>query len=139
MKHNKTGISRVATVIVIFVLIVVIATAAFLVLTYPRDEVNFQVSFTVGATKEQKVFAVPILDSSVQVGVIIQSGGALWTATIFNEAGSVLWTHSAIQGQTTYTSQWTVLNSGNYNFSFATAGAGSLNAQIIVKAKGGFW
>ena len=42
-------------------------------------------------------------------------------------------------GKTTYISEWIQIHSGHYNFTFATAGLGTLSAEIRVTSKGGFW
>lgn len=111
----------------------------FLLLTFPKSAVSFTVSFTIGADVERREFSVPVLHSSAQVEVIVNSGNLLWTARI-QQQEDVLWSHTAHQGgQTTYQSEWISLPSGNYNFTFATAGIGSLDAEIKVTSKGGIW
>ncbi len=108
-------------------------------LTSPRSVVNFPVSFTIGADVERMEFNVPIFHDSVQIKVIVDNGNLLWTASILRQ-DNVLWSHAAHQGgQTTYSSDWVQLPSGDYNFTFATAGIGSLDAEILVTSKGGFW
>jgi hypothetical protein len=134
-KKTSSGVKAAAAILII----VVAAVAAFSALTYPRQALDFPVSFTVGADVVHQTFEVPALDGTVQVKVAVETGSVLWTASILS-GNSTVWTHRAAQGgQTTYTSEWITLPSGTYNFSFATAGIGSLSAQITVDAKGGFW
>lgn len=122
------------------VVIAIIAVAvSYTAITFPRSMVSFPVAFSVGLDRIQKEFDIPFLHDKAQVKVTIESGAALWKATIINQEGEELWEHSAAQGnQTTYYSGWESLPSGRYNFTFATIG-GSLNAQISVTSKGGFW
>lgn len=128
--------------LMVVVLIIIIGGAGFglyIFLTYPRSVVNFPVSFTIGADVEHREFSVPILHEIVQVEVVVNTGNLLWTASILQN-GDVLWSHAAHQGgQTTYRSDWVRLPSGNYNFTFVTAGIGTLDAEIQVTSKGGFW
>jgi hypothetical protein len=108
-------------------------------LTFPREVLTFSISFTIGADVKRELMEVPFMNDRVMVEVIINSGSALWNARILNGEETV-WSHSAAQGgQTTYNSGWLQISSGLYNFSFATAGAGSLSAEITVTSKGGFW
>lgn len=126
--------------IVATIIIIVIATVGIYgALTYPRTVLAFPVSFTIGADVKREQLDVPFLNDWVQVEVTINSGSALWTARILNQEETV-WSHAAAQGgQTTYNSGWIQIASGTYNFTFATAGAGSLSAEITVTSKGGFW
>jgi hypothetical protein len=134
-KKTSSGAKAAAAILII----IVAAVAAFSALTYPRQVLGFPVSFSVGADVVNKTFEVPVLDGAVQVKVAIESGSAIWTANV-SSGNSTVWTHRAAQGgQTTYTSEWITLSSGTYDFSFATAGLGSLSAQITVDSKGGFW
>lgn len=108
-------------------------------LTFPREVLNFPVSFAIGADVKRELMEVPFMNDQVMIEVIINSGSALWNARILSGEETV-WSHSAAQGeQTTYNSGWLQVSSGLYNFSFATAGAGSLSAEITVTSKGGFW
>jgi hypothetical protein len=73
------------------------------------------------------------------VEVTVNSGTLLWTAQILSQS-ETLWTHATHQvGKTTYKSDWIKLSSGHYNFTFVTVGLGSLEADIKVTSKGGFW
>ncbi len=139
MTVNVKGVSRALKVIVLIVIVAVASASLYLLLTFPKSVVSFPVSFTIGADFERKEFNVPILHEWVQVEVVVNSGNLLWTAKILQQ-DNTLWTHNAHQGdQTTYRSEWTRLQSGNYNFTFATAGIGSLDAEIKVTSKGGSW
>ncbi len=127
----KIAISLVATSLAI-----VIILGAF---TFPREILTFPISFTIGADVKREPMEVPFMNDRIMVEVKINSGSALWNARILNGEETV-WSHSAAQGgQTTYNSGWLQISSGLYNFSFATAGAGSLSAEITVTSKGGFW
>ncbi|UCE96311.1 MAG: hypothetical protein JSV51_01500 [Candidatus Bathyarchaeota archaeon] len=133
------GMTRVLMPVVLIVIIGSAGIGLYLFLTYPRSVVNFTVSFTIGADVERREFSVPILHETVQVEVVVNSGNLLWTASILR-CSAGLWSHAAHQGgQTTYRSDWILLPNGNYNFTFATAGVGTLDAEIRVISKGGFW
>jgi hypothetical protein len=139
MEISARGMSKTLVASVLILVIIVAVVGAYAALTYPRKVLSFSVSFSVGADVERKEFDVPILDQRVQVKVVINSGTSLWTARILSQE-NVLWSHGALQGgQTTYESEWIELQNGHYNFTFATAGLGSLNADIEVTSKGGFW
>ncbi len=59
---------------------------------------------------------------------------------ILTSNGTEIWSHQKAQGeQTIYSSDYFALASGSYTFTFAALGAGSLDAQIDIQAKGGFW
>jgi hypothetical protein len=136
---SKPKTSRVLKLVAVIAVIVIATVAVYGGLTYPRSTLDFSVSFTIGADVQRKQFDVPFLNDAVEVQVAVSSGSALWNARILN-GDETVWSHSAAQGgQTTYNSGWIKLSSGTYNFTFATAGAGSLSAQISLKSKGGFW
>lgn len=138
MKQRSENMSRTLKATLSVIAIIVVIIIAYAALTYPGNVVSFPVSFTLGANVEERDFDIPILHKWVQVEVTVPSGTALWTAKI--ESDSVMvWSDSAHQAsQTTYKSGWIELPSGRYNFTFATAG-GSLEAEIRVTSKGGFW
>jgi len=132
-------VSSTLKIVAAIVIVVVVVVGAYAALTFPRAVVDFQVSFTMGVDRELKRFEVPALHDKAQVEVIINSGSALWRASIAN-ANGIIWQHSAAQGgQTTYRGDWIALPSGQYNFTFETIGFGELNANIRVTSKGGFW
>lgn len=121
------------------VILIVAAFAIYAGATYPRVTANISVSFTVGVDSRTVSFDQPFLDDKAQVQVTVQSGAALWRAQILS-GNQVIWQHSAAQGeQQSYTSDWIVLPSGSYNFTFGTLGVGSLEATATVTSKGGFW
>jgi hypothetical protein len=126
--------------ITVAVVAVLVAIGVFLgAFTFPREVLNFNVSFTIGADVKRELLEIPFMNDLVMVEVMINSGSALWNARILN-GEEIVWDHSAAQGgQTTYNSEWLEISTGLYNFSFATAGAGSLSAEITVTSKGGFW
>jgi hypothetical protein len=129
-------ILKIVIALVTASLAIVIFLGAF---TFPREILTFPVSFTIGADIKLEPMEVPFMNDRIMVEVIINSGSALWNARILN-AEETVWSHSAAQGgQTTYNSGWLQISSGLYNFSFATAGAGSMSAEITVTSKGGFW
>lgn len=131
--------SRAKAFFLIATVIVAVLLVAYFALTHPRVLVNFSVSFTIGADVRRVEFEVPFLHEYVKVEVSVRSGNALWTAKILS-GDDVLWNHVASQGeQTIYISKWIRLPSGSYNFTFATAGMGSLEAEIRLTSKGGFW
>ena len=125
--------------VVLIAVMTVAALSAFAILTRPKDVVNFQISFTVGADVQRQSFEVQVLHRYVQVEVVVNSGTSLWTAKILSR-DNALWSHSASQGgQTTYRSGWIELPPGHYDFTFSTIGLGSLKAEIRVTSKGGLW
>ena len=112
---------------------------AYMAITYPRVIVSFPVSFTIGADVKRVEFEVPFLHSWIKVEVFVNSGTALWTAKILSN-DTTLWSHTASQsGQTIYSSKWIKISSGHYNFTITTAGIGSLEAEVRITSKGGFW
>ena len=123
----------------LIVTVVVASIGFYSLLTFPRNIVDFPVSFTIGADVERVEFSVPVLHGLVQVEVVVSSGNLVWTAKILR-GNNTMWVDSKSQaGQTTYRSEWTSLASGNYNFTFAAAGFGSLEAVVKVTSKGGIW
>ena len=131
--------SRAKMVLALTVMLIAVLAVAYFLVTYPRVLVDFTVSFTIGADIKRVEFEVPFLHDLVRVEVYVQSGNALWNAKILS-GDEVLWNHAASQGgQTTYSSEWIKLSSGRYNFTFATAGLGSLEAKVKLTSKGGFW
>lgn len=121
--------------------IAVVAAAVLAIcstLTYPKTVVSFPVSFTIGANLEDREFGMSPL-YGWEVEVIVKSGTASWTATIKHQ-DETIWDHHTSQGgQTICNIGWPKLSSGQYNFTFATAGFGELQADINIAAKGGFW
>ena len=124
------------TLIIVFI---VLPICAFMALTYPRTVISFPVSFSFGADTEERELNIPLFHGSVQVEVVVNDGTSLWNAKIVRQ-DEILWSYSTHQGgQTTYKSGWIELPTGNYNFTYATAGLGSLDAEIKVVTKGVFW
>jgi len=139
MQKNPRKTSKMLIAVVLIAVVVIAAVVAYAALTYPRAVLNFPVSFTIGADVEHKEFNMPFLNNQVQIQVVVNSGTALWAARIESN-DTTLWSHSAAQGgQTTYNSGWIALASGNYNFTFSTIGLGTLEADVTVSSKGGFW
>jgi hypothetical protein len=131
--------SRTLIAVAAIVVIVVAVFAVYAGVTYPRTALTIPISFTRGADVTTTEFAQPVLDDKVQVQVSVESGVALWRAQILN-GDQVIWDHEARQGeQTSYNSGWLALPSGSYNFTFRTLGLDSLNAEVTVSSKGGFW
>lgn len=139
MSAKSMKMSRTWIVVLMVVALMVTTLGTYAALTFPRNVVSFPVSFTIGADVENREFEVPALHEWVEVEVVVSSGTSLWTAKILME-DDVLWSHAAHQGdQTAYKSGWIKLPSGHYTFKFVTAGLGSLDAEIKVTSKGGFW
>jgi hypothetical protein len=133
------SMSRILKATVLIVVIVVVVFGIHAAVTLPKTVISFPVSFTIGAETKTEEFDVPWLHGSIQVEIRIQSGTALWSAEITSE-DKTIWSHSAAQGgQTTYTGEWTEISAAPYNFTFRTLGIGSLEAEIEVTTKGGFW
>ena len=129
--------SRAATASIAVVVVVLVVSALYAGLTYPRTIVTVPVSFTVGADVTSTQFDQPALNNRVQVQVSVESGLALWQARIL-DGDQVMWEYATGQsGQQSYDSGWIYLPSGNYNFTFGAIGA--LDAMVTVSTKGGFW
>ncbi len=130
---------RTIMAIVAIVVFIVTAFAVYAGITYPRTVISIPVSLALGADSKTTALDQSFLSDKVQVQVAIENGAALWRARIL-KGDDVLWEHSAAQGeQQIYDSGWIQLPSGNYNFTFGTIGIGSLEAQVTVASKGGFW
>lgn len=139
MEKTVRKTSRGLKIAVLIVILIIAAVGVFAAWTYPRTVLGFPVSFTIGFQTERSEFNVPVLHSLVQVQVVVSSGTASWEARILSD-DSELWSHRAAQGeQTTYNSGWMQIASGKYNFTFATVGIGTLDAETTVSSKGGFW
>lgn len=136
---EKTPGKRRFRAVVIIAVLVGATFAVYALLTYPRTVVSFPVSFTVGADVEHREFTMQFLHGRAKVEVVVNTGTALWSAAIKHDEDAI-WNHLASQGgQTTYESGWIELSSGHYNFTFAMAGLGSLQADVKVTTEGGFW
>jgi fatty-acid desaturase len=139
VRKEKMAMSRVLRATVLIVVIVVAVFSIYAAVTLPKTVVSFPVSFTIGAETKTEGFDVSWLHRSIQVEIKIQSGTALWSAEI-TSGDKKIWSHSAAQGgQTTYTSEWTQISAAPCNFTFRTLGIGSLDGEIKVTTKGGFW
>jgi hypothetical protein len=132
-------VSKSVTALAVVVVVIIVAIGAYAFWTYPRDVVNFPVSFTAGSDVTRQPFTVPMLDNQVQITITVQSGTAIWRASILSD-NSTMWTHTTAQGgMTTYSSGWMTLQPGDYNFTFGTLGLGGVNAQVTVMVKGSVW
>jgi ABC-type antimicrobial peptide transport system permease subunit len=139
VKKEKMAMSRVLKATMLIVIIVVAVFGIYAAVTFPKTVVSFPVSFTIGAETKTEEFDVPWLHGLIQVEIKVQSGTALWYAEM-TSGDEKIWSHSAAQGgQTTYTSEWTEISAARYNFTFKTLGIGSLEGEIKVTTKGGFW
>ena len=119
---------------------IILIAALYSALTFPRDIVETEVSFSIGLDQEREAFSLPLFHDKFQLEVIVNSGSALWSATVTDAEGTKIWEYAKAQGdQTSYTSNWIALPSGNYNFTFGALGIGELQANIRVTSKGGFW
>jgi hypothetical protein len=132
--------SRALKIVALVVIAVVVVAVVYGALTFPRTIVNFPVAFSAGADRVQQQFEIPLLQDKAQVEVSITSGSSLWRATITDANGVELWNHSTAQGEeTTYYSAWITLPIGSYNFTFTIPRPESLNAEVRITSKGGFW
>jgi len=126
--------------VVLIAVLVVAALVVYAAVTYPKTVVSFPVSFIIGADVENREFEMSPFHGRVQVEVIVSSGTALWWNATIKRQDETIWNDHRSQGdQMTYKSGWMELSSGHYNFTFATAGLGSLQADVKVTTKGGFW
>ncbi len=132
--------SKIVKIAAAIVIVIVAVTGILIALTYPREVFSYQASFNIGYASTQQQFQIPILDNQAQVQVTITSGSTLWSTTITASNGTQVFSHVASQAsQTSYTSDWIILSSGNYNVTFQTLGVGDVQAIVKVNAKGGFW
>lgn len=128
------AVSKALKAIVLIVIIVAAVFGVYAAVTFPRTVVSFPVSFTAGITNKHEEFDVPWLHGLVQVEVKVQSGTAMWFAKI-TSGDEIIWSH---HGSGDYVDHWIGISPGRYNFTF-WIGGGSLNAEIRVITKGGFW
>lgn len=133
--------SRTIKIAAVILVTVIVITAAYATITFPRTSVNFPVAFSVGPDQTKTEFEVPALNDKIQVEVTLPGNSTSWGASIEDAEGVELWAYSGpAQGnQTTYHSAWTTIPSGRYNFTFLSIGRESLNAEISITCKGGFW
>lgn len=128
------AMSKVLKAIVLIVIIVVAVFGVYAAVTSPRTVVSIPVAFTAGFTTKREEFDVPWLHGLVQVEVKVQSGTAMWYAKI-TSGNETIWSHHA-SGD--YVNHWVKISPEHYNFTF-WIGGGSLEAEIRVITKGGFW
>ena len=132
--------SRTLKITAVITITIIAIAVAYTAITFPRTIVNFPVAFSKDLDLTQQEFEVPAFHDKAQAKVTITSGSPLWRAAIININGEELWNYSttAQENQTTYYSTWIPLPSQRYNFTFSTIN-GSLNAEISINSKGGFW
>ena len=132
--------SRTIKIAAIIIIAVILVAVVYVALTFPRTIVDFPVAFSTGLDLTQQEFEVPALHDKAQVKVTITSGESLWRAAIINQNGEELWSNATIaqENQTTYYSAWIPLPSQRLNVTFSIIN-GSLNAEISITSKGGFW
>jgi hypothetical protein len=133
--------SRTIKIVAVILVAVIVVTATYTAITFPRAIANFPVAFSVGPDQVKTEFEVPALNDKVQVEVTVPGNSTSWGAAIEDAEGVELWAYSGpAQGnQTTYHSAWTTIPSGRYNFTFLSLTKESLNAEISITCKGGFW
>lgn len=128
------AMSKALKAIVLIVIIVVAVFGVYAAVTFPRTAVSFPASFTAGFTTKREEFDVPWLHGLAQVEVKVQSGTAVWYAKI-TSGDETIWSH---HGSGDYVNHWIEISPGHYNLTF-WIGGGSLEAEIRVTTKGGFW
>ncbi len=134
------GTSTLLKIVAVVIVAVIIVAAVYVTFTFPKTDVEFSVSFTIGLDREQREFNVPWLHDKAQVEVTVTNGSSLWRASITNATDYEIWYHLVtFQGeQTTYTSEWITIPPGSYNLTYVIA-ATPLDATIRVISKGGIW
>lgn len=138
MKNSK-GISRNLIAGVLIIVIIGASVGLYAAATYPRTVLGFPVSFTAVVDFIHREFEVPFLDSWAQVEIDVASGTTLWLARI-QGGDATYWNYTEVHiGQTMYKSDWIQLDSGPYNISMVAVGFGTLEANVKVTSKGGFW
>ena len=132
--------SRTLKIVAVILIAVIVVAVSYAALTFPRTVVDFPVAFSVGPDQTKKEFEVPVLNDKVQVEVTLSENSTGWRASIEDVNGVELWySPPAEKNQTLYHSAWTMIPSGQYNFTFSCIGSGSLSAEIRITSKGGFW
>jgi hypothetical protein len=136
---NSRGISRALIAGVLIIVVIVASIGIYAVATYPRTILSSTVSFTAGFDFKREEFDVPFLHSWAQLKIDVVSGTTLWLARIQSGNTTVLNYGAGHMGQFTYTSDWIQVDSGRYNLTMVAVGFGSLEANVKVTSKGGFW
>ena len=95
LTEKTKGISK-ALVAIMIVIVLAASVGFYLLLTFPRNSVDFPVSFTIGADVERVEFSVPVLHGWVQVEVVVSSGNLVWTAKILR-GNNMMWVDSKSQ------------------------------------------
>jgi len=133
--------SRTLKIVAVIMIAVIAVTVAYVAITFPHTIVNFPVAFSVGPDQVKTEFELPALHDKVQVQVTLSGNSTSWGAAIEDVNGVELWAYrgSAQTNQTIYHSAWTTIPSGRYNFTFSSITKESLNAEISITSKGGFW
>jgi hypothetical protein len=86
-----------------------------------------------------KTFEVPVLEGQFKLKLPSKAAQPFGQQAFQVATAPFGHIRAAQGGQTTNSSEWITLSSGTYDFSLATAGLGSLSAQITVDSKGCFW
>ena len=133
--------SRTLKIAAIILVAVIVISVAYAAITFPHTIVNFPVAFSVGPDQAKTEFEVPALNDKVQVHVTLSGNSTSWGAAVETAEGVELWAYRGPSqaNQTIYYSAWTTISSGRYNFTFSSIGRESLNAEISITSKGGFW
>ena len=133
--------SRTLKIVAVIMIAVIAVTVAYVAITFPHTIVNFPVAFSVGPDQAKTEFEVPALNDKVQVHVTLSGNSTSWGAAVETAEGVELWAYRGPSqaNQTIYYSAWTTISSGRYNFTFSYIGRESLNAEISITSKGGFW
>jgi hypothetical protein len=119
--------------------VLIVALGLYTLFTYPNTAIRFPVSFTLGADAKQEALEISVLQSQVRIDVVVATGSTWWTAKILQD-DTELWSHSMTQNdQTVFQSDWIMLSAGLYNFTYTAASLATLDLEVTVTVKGGFW
>ncbi|WEU40212.1 MAG: hypothetical protein OdinLCB4_007015 [Candidatus Odinarchaeum yellowstonii] len=121
----------------IAILIIIVAgVGGWLALSYPREISRISVNIE-AAGRETHSGAMQILQTQIQLNVIVTASSALWTLRLYNSTGDIIWSYSALStGALTVNSPWIPLTE-NYNIQISALG--SLTGEIIVLGRGFPW
>jgi hypothetical protein len=119
--------------------VLIASLGLYTLFTYPSTAISIPMSFTLGADTKQETFEISVLQSQARIDVVVTTGSTWWTAKIL-QGDAELWSHSMTQNdQTAFQSDWIILSSGSYNFTYTAASLTALALEVTVTTKGGSW
>ena len=117
-------------------IIIVAAVGGWLAITYPRETTRISVNIE-AAGSETHTGNLQILQTQIQLNIVVTSSSALWTLRLYNSTGDIVWSYSALStGALTVNSPWIIITE---NFTIQIAALGSLAGEIAVLGRGFPW